>query len=129
MPTRTSDAVEILHREYIGRPDRIKELESARLHAEIAQQVYDLRIQEGLTQRELADRVGTRPSVICRLEDADYGAHSLTMLERIAGAFGKRVKVTFEQRADLGSSPQVELSDSRQATAAASFAEQVPKSS
>lgn len=37
-----------------------------------------------LSQRELAKLVGTTASVICRLEDADYDGHSLSMLIRIA---------------------------------------------
>jgi hypothetical protein len=33
--------------------------------------------------------------VICRLEDADYEGHSLTMLYRIAAALNHRVEVRF----------------------------------
>jgi hypothetical protein len=43
----------------------------------------------------LAKLVGTTASVICRLEDADYEGHSLAMLNRIAGALNKRVKIEF----------------------------------
>jgi ribosome-binding protein aMBF1 (putative translation factor) len=63
--------------------------------AEIASQVYDLRKKAGISQRELAVRVGTTASVICRLEDADYEGHSLSMLRRIAAALGKRVEIRF----------------------------------
>ena len=34
-------------------------------------------------------------SVICRLEDADYDGHSLSMLKRIAEALDKRVEIRF----------------------------------
>ena len=47
----------------------------------------------GLTQRELADRVGTTQSVIARLEDADYAGYSLSMLQRIARALNRRVEI------------------------------------
>ena len=47
----------------------------------------------GLTQRELADRVGTTQSVIARLEDADYAGHSLSMLQRIGRALNRRVEI------------------------------------
>jgi hypothetical protein len=40
--------------------------------------------------------VGTTPSVISRLEDADYERHSLAMLRRIAVALGQRVEIRFE---------------------------------
>lgn len=38
---------------------------------------------------------GSTQSVIARLEDADYGGHSLTMLRRIAEAIGYDVEVRF----------------------------------
>src|SRR5262249_1666034 len=83
------------HRYFDGKPDMQALLERERENAEVAQKVYDLRIAAGLTQRELARRVGTTPSVISRLEDADYNGHSLTMLRRIAAAVGKRVEIQF----------------------------------
>ena len=52
----------------------------------MARQIHDLRVQAGLTQRELAARAGTTASAICRLEDADYNSHSPSMLKRIADA-------------------------------------------
>ena len=93
----TTDAVEILHRRYYeGNPERLAELEKVRAEDEIARKIYELRTKAGLTQRKLAELVGTTASVICRLEDADYEGHSLSMLNRIAAAVGKRVKITFE---------------------------------
>jgi ribosome-binding protein aMBF1 (putative translation factor) len=95
----TSDAVEILHRRYYhGRPKRMAMLNQARINDAVARQIHDLRIKAGLTQRELAERVGTTASVICRLEDADYDSHSLSMLKRIAGALNKRLDVRFVSR-------------------------------
>ena len=37
--------------------------------------------------------IGTTQSVISRLEDADYEGHSLSMLNRIAEALDKRLKI------------------------------------
>jgi DNA-binding XRE family transcriptional regulator len=92
----TTDAVEILHRRYYeGQPERLASLEEERANAEIARKIYDLRTAAGLTQRQLARRVGTTASVICRLEDADYEGHSLAMLQRIAAALDKRVEIHF----------------------------------
>ena len=92
----TTDAVEILHRRYIaGRPEQEAALESARLNAAIAQELYDLRTEAGLTQKRLAELVGTAHSVISRLEDADYEGHSLRMLQRISAALNRRVEVRF----------------------------------
>jgi transcriptional regulator with XRE-family HTH domain len=46
-----------------------------------------------LSQRQFAKVVGTTASVICRLEDADYEGHSLSMLQRIAAALDSRVEI------------------------------------
>jgi ribosome-binding protein aMBF1 (putative translation factor) len=92
----TSDAIEILHRRYYeDRPDRIADLEEARADDEVARKIHQLRTQAGLSQRDLAKRVGTTASVICRLEDADYEGHSLPMLRRIATALNRRVEIHF----------------------------------
>lgn len=91
-----ADAVTILHRRYFkGNPERLALLEDERANAAIARQIYALRERAGLTQRELARRVRTTASVICRLEDADYQGHSLAMLRRIAAALKMRVEVRF----------------------------------
>src|SRR5437870_12672127 len=70
-------------------------LEEERANADIARKIYKLRTKAGLTKRELAKRVGTTASAICRLEDADYEGHSLSMLRRIAAALDKRVEIRF----------------------------------
>lgn len=94
---KTTDAVEILHKRYVeGNPEMEALLEEERTHAEVAAQIYQIRKAAGLSQRELAKRVGTSASVICRLENADYEGHSLAMLRRIAKTLNKRVKITFE---------------------------------
>ena len=81
------DAVEILHRRYYqGRPDRLSALEKARANDSVARKLTSLRLQVGLTQRQLARLVGTTASAICGLENADYEGHSLVMLNRIAAA-------------------------------------------
>ena len=56
---------------------------------------YELRTKAGLSQRELAKRIGTSAANICRLENADYEGHSLSMLRRIAAALEMRVDVRF----------------------------------
>ncbi|MCA9803253.1 MAG: helix-turn-helix transcriptional regulator [Cyanobacteria bacterium HKST-UBA02] len=62
---------------------------------DVAQSIYDARIEAGLTQEELANLIGTTKSAISRLEDSNYEGHSLNMLRRIADALGKTVRVEF----------------------------------
>ena len=93
---RTTDAVGILHSRYIkGDDKRLASLERERENLRIAEQIYALRTAAGLSQKDLACRVGTTQSVISRLEDADYDGHSLNMLARIAHALGHRVCIHF----------------------------------
>ena len=94
----TTDAVEILRRRYFsGRPARLAELADARTNATVGRQVYELRRKAGMTQAALAKLVGTTPSVICRLENADYDGHSLSMIHRLAAALDRQVEIRFRK--------------------------------
>jgi ribosome-binding protein aMBF1 (putative translation factor) len=65
---------------------------------DLALLVREMREDAGLTQSELAKRIGTTQSVIARLEDAAYTGHSLTMLERIAATCGVALKLHAAKR-------------------------------
>ena len=92
---KTSDAVSILHKRYIKNKADSESLERERGNLSVAEQVHMLRTQAGLSQKQLARKVGTTQSVISRLEDADYDGHSLTMLRRIASALNQKIQVQF----------------------------------
>lgn len=92
----SSDAVEVLHRQfYADKPSRLRNLEEERANEEIARKIYELRTAAGLTQTQLAKLIGTKASVICRLEDADSEGRSLPMLRRIGTALNQRVEIRF----------------------------------
>ncbi len=92
----TSDAVEILYKRLVeGKPEMQAMLAEQEIRMDIAEQICRLRMGAGLTQKELAEKIGTTASVICRLENADYEGHSLSMLRRIATALNQRVKISF----------------------------------
>ena len=89
-----SDALQELYEELIGDdPKKQADYEESLVNVKAAQLLYDMRTTAGLSQRELAKRVGTTASVICRLEDADYSGHTLAMLNRIASALGRRIEL------------------------------------
>ena len=99
MPKKTTtDAIKIMA-EIVGHdPKRHQAFEEEVANREVAQKIYELRQHAGLSQAELAKRVGTTQSVISRLEDADYDGHSLAMLNRIAAAVDRRVEIRFLPR-------------------------------
>lgn len=63
---------------------------SARL--EIAQQLRQVRKDQGMTQESLAELVGTKKSNISRLESGRYNP-SLDFLVKVAGGLGKKIQV------------------------------------
>lgn len=92
---RTKDAIEILNRITGDNGPLRKTIEQARVNLEVAQMIYDARTDAGLSQRQLADMIGSKQPVIARLEDADYEGHSLTMLQRIAEALDQTLELRF----------------------------------
>ena len=95
-PKPNSPALKHLYERFVeGDTEQEAAYEEHLANAEIARMLYDLRDKAGLSQRELAKLIGTTASVICRLEDADYEGHSLSMLQRIANALDTRVEIHF----------------------------------
>ena|SRR3989338_1119375 len=60
---------------------------------EIAFQIINLREKAGLTQKDLAELVGTRQSNIARLESADYSGYTLKTLDKITRALKARLEI------------------------------------
>ncbi len=89
---KITDAQEIIDQTITARNPKVRErIELEYVNAVVAQLIYEARTKAGLTQRQLAERVGTSQPVIARLEDSNYGGHSLNMLQRIATSLGKRL--------------------------------------
>lgn len=68
---------------------------------DLAMLVSQMREAAGLTQAQLADRAGTTQSAIARLEDAEYTAHSLQTIEKIAEACGVKLTLHAERKPRL----------------------------
>jgi ribosome-binding protein aMBF1 (putative translation factor) len=89
-----TDAVEIAVQVLGDTPELRAQIEEEKLNLRVAQMIYDARHKARLTQKQLAELIGTRQQVIARLEDADYEGHSLSMLQRIAAALGRRLELS-----------------------------------
>ena len=60
---------------------------------DVAIQIASLRKRCGLSQKELARRLGTSQQQVSRLESPSYEGHSLSMLRRVADVLGASVHV------------------------------------
>lgn len=91
---KTTDAGKILKKR-LGDDQELRQMiAEEKVNVKVARMIYDARTGAGLTQKELADLIGSKQQVIARLEDADYEGHSLSMLQRIAEALNKRLEIT-----------------------------------
>lgn len=89
----TTDGLDLIRRATGVDPRTDPRVQAYRQPFEMAQMIHDAREAAGLTQKQLAELVGTRQPVISQLESADYQGHSLSMLQRIAEALAMRVEV------------------------------------
>jgi transcriptional regulator with XRE-family HTH domain len=64
----------------------------------LGQLIYDLRTQAGLSQRALAERMGTTQSVISRLEEGGGAKNRLDTLARVATALDRHLIVSFPEK-------------------------------
>ena len=63
----------------------------------LGQLIYDLRTGAGLSQRELAERMGTTQSVISRLEEGGGAKNRIDTLARVAEALGRHLILSFPE--------------------------------
>lgn len=64
----------------------------------LGQLIYDLRTDAGLSQRELAARMGTTQSVISRLEEGGGARNRIDTLARVATALNRHLIVSFPEK-------------------------------
>lgn len=63
----------------------------------LGQLIYDLRTEAGLSQRGLAERMGTTQSVISRLEEGGGARNRIDTLARVATALNRHLVVSFPE--------------------------------
>jgi len=76
-------------------PDYVAEYDAVEEEFAIASAMIAARTHAGLTQAELAKKMGTTQSVIARLE-AGKSKPSTSTLEKLAKATGTRLRISFE---------------------------------
>lgn len=86
-----------LHKKWMKEPKYRKAYEALEEEFALASAVIEARNRAGLTQRELARKMGTTQPVVARLESGRTHP-SMRTLERLAEATGSRLLIQFEPR-------------------------------
>lgn len=92
-----------LHRKWMKEPKCRNAYEALEEEFVLASAVIDARNRAGLTQQELAQKMGTTQPAVARLESGRVRP-SMRTLERLAAATGSRLLIRFEPR--KGKRPQ-----------------------
>jgi len=82
-------------REDLEDPEFKAHYKKERQALKLAMKIAKLREKRGLSQQQLAKRMGTSQQAISRIESGEYQGFTLKTLEKIAEATGTRVKIEF----------------------------------
>ncbi len=78
-------------------PEVQKEYDDLKVLYDIKHEIIRLRLEQGLSQKELADKINTKQSAISRLESGEYNP-SIEFLTKVANALGKELKISFQEQ-------------------------------
>lgn len=78
----------------------IGEIADAKVCNQVAVDLYNLRLQSGLTQKELAERLGVKQSNISRWEQPGYQGYKVKMLSKISRILGGRMTIRIAPQTD-----------------------------
>ena len=85
---------EDVKKQLLQSPEAQHEYNELKVQYDIKREIIKLRIEQGLSQQELAEKINTKQSAISRLESGDYNP-SLEFLTKIANALGKELHISF----------------------------------
>jgi DNA-binding XRE family transcriptional regulator len=95
MNKRIGIPFEEIEAELMKDPGFAKEVKELEPEYEIISQIIKARIEQNITQEELAQKIGTRQSNISRLEGGNYNP-SLQFLKKLARGLGKELHISFK---------------------------------
>lgn len=75
-------------------PEMKREYDALQVVYDIQRELIRLRLEKGLSQKELAEKIGTRQSAVSRIERGVCNP-SIAMLDKIAKALGRDLQVRF----------------------------------
>lgn len=83
---------EDLKKELLQNKDVAREYKKLESQYSLIAQVIEARIKRGITQKDLAEKMGTKQSAIARLESGNYNP-SISFLEKLARVLGYKLTV------------------------------------
>ena len=93
MSKRTGMPLEEAMKRLLADPETRAAYEELAPEYEVAEQLIRARLESGMSQKELAAKIGTRQSNISRMEGGQQNV-SIGMLKKVAKGLGKKVHVT-----------------------------------
>ena len=81
-------------KELLKNPEFKKEYDKLEIQYSVKRKIISLRLEKGMTQKELADKLGTKQTAISRLEKEGSNP-SIAFLSKVANAFGKELEINF----------------------------------
>lgn len=94
--TQTHTSFSSWKKQILADPKFKSEYEKLQPEFALIRAMIDARIQSGLTQENLAIKIGTKQSVISRLERG-HGNPTVSFLKKMADAFSSRLEIRFVQ--------------------------------
>ncbi|EHQ89527.1 helix-turn-helix transcriptional regulator [Desulfosporosinus youngiae] len=82
-------------KQLLQNPEVQGEYDDLKVLYDIKREIIRLRLEQGLSQKELADKINTKQSAISRLESGEYNP-SIELLAKIANALGKELQISFQ---------------------------------
>jgi len=82
-----------LKKELLRNPAFKREYDALEVEYALIRQIIDKRLKKGLSQKDLAEKVGTKQSAISRLESGRYNP-SLVFLDKVARALEGKLQIS-----------------------------------
>jgi transcriptional regulator with XRE-family HTH domain len=101
-----SKSLEVFKSRALARPEVRREYDALDEEFQLLDEILKARTDAGLTQAEVAERIGTTQSAVARLESS-LGKHSpsISTLKRYASALGYKIQVRLVKEPDPPSRP------------------------
>jgi len=86
---------EDVEKELLSDPEVKKEYDRLAPRYAVISKLIDLRLKKGLSQKDIADKLGTKQSAIARLESGSVNP-SLEFLQKVAQALGSKLVIQLQ---------------------------------